>query len=435
MLYALLIALSLAYALFSWFSYSLTAPNLIISNWQPYWEFQLSMWARFFNDRPALTSWYTAILTLVIVLSSATTWWLWRQKNTMVVATKQILSWWRMVVVWGLVISPLFFSMNALSYDVFNYMFNAKMVVEFKTDPHVHTALEYSYDDWTRFMHNTHTAAPYGYGWTAFSVLPYLAGGGKFLPTWLAFRLVSLVSLALLFWALVYSLQQRSAKLELWQLALVFLNPLILVETISNFHNDLWMVAPAVFALGLVQPSVSYKNGKSLSLALLGSAGLIALSVSIKWATLVIVPIWLVLALTQFIPRLNVWPWWRWGTAWWPLAASVALFVPLLTERSQQFHPWYLSWSLVWIPFLLPSMVAEPPAVLRGFKKFFAAIPAIWAGSLLVLSVSSLYRYLPFLSHGGYPEWVLIMQKQITWIPFVAALLLLSLYQLLKKAR
>jgi hypothetical protein len=31
---------------------------------------------------------------------------------------------------------------------------------------------------------------------------------------------------------------------------------------------------------------------------------------------------------------------------------SLALFLPLLTERSRYFLPWYLIWSLVFIPLL-----------------------------------------------------------------------------------
>ena len=59
------------------------------------------------------------------------------------------------------------------SYDIFNYLFNAKMVLIFKANPHIRTAIEFR-DIMLRFMHNIHTPAPYAYGWTIVSLLPGL---------------------------------------------------------------------------------------------------------------------------------------------------------------------------------------------------------------------------------------------------------------------
>ena len=88
-----------------------------------------------------------------------------------------------------------------------------------------------------------------------------------------------------------------------------------------------------------------------------------------------------------------------------PLAASFLLFLPLLTARSQQFHPWYLLWPFVWIPFIKN---------------------AFWRALLIAFSFSSMLRYLPWLYNGGYDGGVLSQQKSITW--GVALLLLVLMY-------
>jgi hypothetical protein len=72
------------------------------------------------------------------------------------------------------------------------------------------------------------------------------------------------------------------------------------------------------------------------------------------------------------------------------------MMLPLLTARSQQFHPWYLSWVLVWIPLHKKTM---------------------WSWWVLILSLSSLFRYIPWLLNDGFSDAILLQQKGITWIP------------------
>ncbi|MBU2543650.1 hypothetical protein KJ707_03780 [Patescibacteria group bacterium] len=355
------------------FSYSLTAPNLVLSSWSPYWRFQTWMWAIFFNNRQLLTFSFVTLMialftTYIKIIKS------WPKKNH--------LPWWLPL----LIASPLLISNNALSYDVFNYIFNAKMVVVYQANPHLQTALDFAYDNWTRFMHNTHTPAPYFYGWTGLSLLPYFLGGGKFSLTWMAFRLFNFSSLGLLSFSLVNYLKDRQ---NIW-LPLLLFNPLLLIEVVSNVHNDLWMMAPALVAMLLISREKTNKN-IFLSLALL------LLSASIKLATLMLFPLWLVLV----SPWKKIWP--KLHDLIldnWPLLTSVLLFLPLLTLRSKQFLPWYLIWSLVWIPLIN--------------KKW-----KLWKISLVILSISSMFRYIPYLWSGNYEGDVILHQKLITWLPFI----------------
>lgn len=389
-----LLAYFLSLVAYAIFSYSLTAPNLILSNWEPYWEFQTWMWRTFFNDRVLLSQTYLGVLMVIV----GAYFWL---VHSLTQATPKLKSW----LVVGLMVAPLFLSNNALSYDVFNYIFNAKMVVVYQADPHVETATNYLDDDWTRFMHNRHTPAPYGYGWTVLSLVPYTLGLGKFLLTWLSFRAFSVLSLGLL--ALVYFVSQHRAP-NSWAWV-VLLNPLLLIEMISNSHNDLWMMVPALLGLHLLLPdSVWFRKAPAKTIGL--SLVLLAVSASIKLATIALLPVWLLLVASRWTPFSLTKP----LTDNWAYVASVLMFLPLLTLRSQQFHPWYLSWVLIWLPYF----------------NFRHRVSTTWAVSLLVLSFSSLARYLPYFSAGNYDGDVLWQQKMITWLPFVLSLLIFRLASL-----
>ena len=313
---------------------------------------------------------------------------------------------------------PLIFSYNALSHDVFNYIFNAKMVVVYQEDPHVQVALSHADDSWTRFMHNTHTPAPYGYGWTIFSLLPFSLGMGKFILTWLAFRGLNVLAIPILFWLLIKLGRTVQEKIRVKDFALVFLNPLFLIEVISNQHNDLWMLIPAVASM-----LVLYRTTKKQLLSgLLISLLLLLLSISTKMATVVLLPFWLLRA-AQLMSQTKVGKQLpmivrNWSDLLANLAlsnfgfiASVLLFLPLLSSRSQYFHPWYLVWSLIWLPLISVKW---------------------WKQLLVVFTVSSLLRYVPWLQAGGFADNVLQQQQAVTWL---GAVIGLGLVQIWRKVR
>ncbi len=378
--------LFLAYA---WFSFSLTDPNLVITSLPMYWNWQQWMWRTFFDQAPTLSWTYGILITAIVGV------YVWLATSV------------KRVTLIGLLCltAPLLFSYNALSHDVFNYMFNAKMVVQYRANPHVQVATDFPQDDWVRFMHNIHTPAPYGYGWTGISLIPLFWGMGKFITTWLSFRLMSVVSFILLYLVILRVAKAHQATIAPTQLALVFLNPLLLIEIISNSHNDLWMMVPAVASIGLIaQPLKTLPQwSKTVLLTLI----LLGLSVSIKLASLALVPLWLLLvishmaihhrlkAVSQVAHLIQHYA---------PLLASVLMFIPLLTTRSQQFHPWYLTWVLVWLPFFHDGKI-----------EWLNKIQKTWTFWVIALSISSLYRYLPWLLAGNFDGNVIPHEKIITW--------------------
>ena len=70
--------------------------------------------------------------------------------------------------------------------------------------------------------------------------------------------------------------------------------------------------------------------------------------------------------------------------------------MPLLSSRSQLFHPWYLTWSLSFYPLIESKLLRR---------------------LLLLFSLASLCRYLPFLLIMGYDSHTLTYQQLITSLP------------------
>ena len=74
------------------------------------------------------------------------------------------------------------------------------------------------------------------------------------------------------------------------------------------------------------------------------------------------------------------------------------MVLPLMTARSQLFHPWYLVWALTFAPLCR--------------SRYVRAL-------LIILTASSLYRYGPYLWLNGYDSATLGWQQLISWGPAV----------------
>jgi hypothetical protein len=356
----LLLSYWLLFVAYSLFSYVLTDPNLFILKYDWFVTWQTSLWQEILPLRLERTLLLGGLWLLLFSNYLAI---LWHWPQLLVQKSKNL------YLYAALLALPLLLAYNALSYDVFNYMFNAKMVIEFGVDPHLRTAMEFADEPWLRFMNNVHTPAPYGYGWTGLSLLPYLLGGGKFLSTWLSFKLFAVLPLVGIAWLL----RQLLGKGKLRQLALLLLNPLLLIEVLGNAHNDLWMLWPMLGAVTLL------RLGKMRAWLKWSLAGLLmGVSITIKFASVSILP--LLLGRESII-----WQWLQRDPLTWVQKMleryyfdllSMLMFLPLLIERSKWFLPWYLLWALVLVPLVK----------LRW-----------WRNLLLVFSFSAGLRYLPWL--------------------------------------
>src|SRR3989344_4172177 len=95
--------------------------------------------------------------------------------------------------VWGLIgltAGILLFSYPAFSYDLFNYLFDARIFTLHGENPYMHRALDYPDDPWINFMRWTHRTYPYGPAWLWLTIpLSYL-GFQKFLITLYLFKIL-----------------------------------------------------------------------------------------------------------------------------------------------------------------------------------------------------------------------------------------------------
>lgn len=392
------------FCLYSVFSYSVTEPNLVLSSNSTYWSFQQFMWQTFYSEGPTV-----GYILLIFFLSMFLIYYFcvnFLSQKDWVFDYKNYKIWLRYIVL----VLPLFLAYNSLSHDIFNYAFNAKMVAVYGYDPHQKVAMDFiDIDDWTRFMHNIHTTAPYGYGWTALSLIPFYLGFGKFVLILFNFRVfmfIGLLALALPISKIYQTLYNR--PIELYKLAIFYLNPLVLIEVITNYHNDVYMMFFALVGMSLLLSSIkNIKWSKQKQFAVFVISTLfLGLSVFIKLATVALVPIWFlglaILSWDIFIYKFSKMIEFIYSLfinkfiILIPTFAAILMFTPLLTARSQQFLPWYLVWLLVFIPLIENKTVRN---------------------TILIFSISSLLRYIPFFNnYMQYNEDVIMWQKITTFL-------------------
>jgi hypothetical protein len=190
--------------------------------------------------------------------------------------------------VWILItcsIVVLSFSYNVLSYDLFNYMFDAKIFTYYHQNPYLQKALDFPGDPMLAFMHWTHRTYPYGPSWLLISVVLSYAGMQLLLPTFLLFKLLFAVA----FLGTIYYLEKILMKYEVKDLlprvVLFAANPFILLETIVSGHHDMVMLLFAIM-------SIYYFLEKRYII----SFCLFLFSAGIKFVTLLLVPAYYFLA-------------------------------------------------------------------------------------------------------------------------------------------
>lgn len=394
---------------FGWFlwSFILTDRSLIYSSTSVFVQFQNFFWQ--YADARGLQS----VIYVVLVVSFFVLY-------LRIIHSKKNMNIRRLIMPAVLFYLILALSNPALSYDLFNYMFDAKLVVHYHLDPHTTAAISFiQTDDWVRFMRNVFFPTTYGYVWTALSVIPFVLGIGKLLLTFIAFKLFMVGGLVLLFFLECFILlreQKQDKRTGINSLALFFFSPLVFLETLSSGHNDVWMMVLAFASLALLVPRNMLFSGmkKTVSkehiISLMGrtalSFALLYASSEIKRSTVLLIPVWGILALGIWIDIFPIKE--KIKTAykkigyWWADIGALLLFAPLVTDLSRQFHPWYLIWSLSFLPFVKNRLLRI---------------------LLITFSLTSQFRYIPFLYVGVYSDSLILLQKMITWTALPLGLL------------
>lgn len=244
----------------------------------------------------------------------------------------------------------------AFSHDIFNYMFDARIVTKYHLSPYYFRALDFGADPWIRFMHWTHRYYPYGPGWLILSLVPSYLGMGKFMATLMLFKLMFLAFyLGSCKFIDQINLVLRHGRRE-YALALFALNPLVLIESLMSPHNEVVMLAFVLLSILLL-----IRNLSTWSLFFL------MVSISIKFLSAVVLPGYILMK--QISNRLHY-------VAYFWLIGVVVLFF------FRQPYSWYI------VPLIGLSTII-------GNRTGFSIIS-------LALASGTLARYIPFLFFGEY---------------------------------
>ncbi len=325
-----------------------------------------------YYQRPLSTALYLGILAILFILYSL----LLRSIRRGDMGER---GFWRIVI---LTSSILISSYPAFSYDMFNYMFTAKTIAVYHQNPYEVIPLQFAdIDVWTNFMRWTHLPSAYTPFWIFLTIPAYLLGFGFLLTTMWSIKLLVAVFHIATIVGIGKILEKVEPKYKVLGMAIFAFNPLIIIEDLVSSHNDVVMMAFAVWAI------VLFLEKKKLA-----SWFVFSLSVAAKLITITFIPVWF------FISRK--------GTSWrnWMLIFMIGGLLAVIATR--EVLPWYWVW-------ILP---------------FIALIPANQSLTSLstAISLGLLLRYAPYLFLGNWDPPALLLKNIGTLLPIaVSALIVL----------
>jgi len=242
-----------------------------------------------------------------------------------------------------------------LSHDLFNYLFDARILTHYGKNPYMFTALDFQGDLWTRFMHWTHRTYPYGPTFLPLTLIPSFLGWGKFSLTFFLYKVMN----GALYFLAVYLLNKKNRKEAMFFAT----HPLIIIEGLVNGHNDMIAVSIGLIGIYLLEKKYSLWS----KVALLFSAG-------IKYVTLPLVGL--------IIDNKHRW----YKHALFGVQISLVLYLCYKME----IQPWYFLSLFAFVPF---------------FGAHIERLSVLFFGLLL--------SYYPFIRFGDWTAKTVGMKREI----------------------
>lgn len=336
------------------YSYTQVDLSLTLSQLSIYQTIEKSFQYIGWFNRPLSTALFVGIVIVLFVL------YIWALRR-------------RTVALWSLVIPIsiiLVFSYPAFSYDLFNYMFDAKTILIYHKIPYTVTPLTFQgVEPWLSFMHWTHIPSTFPPFWIVLTIPFYLVGFGYFLGIMWSFKTLAAISYLAITWFIWKTLKLLDPKEATYGALLFALNPLVIVEALVSGHNDITMMAFAVAAFYLY-----IKKNRTSSFLLL------SLSAATKIVTASLVPLFL-------------FGWSRKGA----LLLTAIGFLGFIFVTHREIQPWYFLWFIPWYA-LLPR------------EKWLSILGT-------GVSLGFLLRYAPFLYTGGYLYPVPLLMQLFVLVP------------------
>ncbi len=288
-------------------------------------------------------------------------------------------------------------SYTAFSYDIFNYIFDAKIITHYHQNPYIHKALDYPGDPMLSFMHWTHRVYPYGPIWLVLTVPISFIGSNIFLMTYFLFKIL----IGGFYLGSVYLISKINKKINpenpYFNLIFFALNPLVIIESLVSSHNDIAMIFFAL--LGIYLMTV---NKKIFGIVL------IVISALIKIPTAAL----LLPGLLNIIPirKLKLE-----NSKFYLSVALISVLGIIYSMTKLEIQPWYFLWAL---PFI---------ALLRPNKYIISLSIGISAGLLL--------RYSVFLFYGNWDGIAIFQRNLISLTMSILPIPLVFIYDIIKKSR
>lgn len=272
-----------------------------------------------------------------------------------------------------LVVGILGLSYNAFSYDLFNYIFDAKIVTFYQQNPYFHAPIDFAGDPMLNFMRWTHRFYPYGPSWLVLTLpLSFISFNIFFVNFFLFKGLVVLTFLGSAF--LIYKISEIIfPKEKIFNTLFFALNPLVMFEGLISVHNDFPLIFFALLAFYLYLKK--RKFGSLLSLIF---------SIGIKYASVILLPIFIgIFVFERLKKNVNY-------EYIFLISTVISLLAIIFASYRTTFQPWYLMF-----PFSLAAFVS---------RKYYVFIPVVI--SSIVCSIIYVAYVLLTDYSIGYPELV-----------------------------
>ncbi len=336
------------------FSFTQVDLSLTLSRLRQWQEFQKFFQHIGYFNRPLATGWYLSILVLAFFYYIL----------FLYLSKKKKLSQKKIIITILFLCILLVVSYNAFSYDLFNYIFDAKIITHYGQSPYMHKAQDFPNDPMLSFMHWVQRTYPYGPLWLLITVPLSYIGLQYFLPTLILFKL----SIAIFFIGTLYYIYQimrtLSPKRELYSIVFFGLNPLVIIECLVSAHNDIVMMFFAV-------ASYYFLTQKKYLFSLF----LLLISIGIKFGTVALLPIYLFVIIRQNQKKKVMWD-------HIAVISALSMIVPLIVSSIRtEMQPWYFLWILPFFALLPDKKQYTIPPIVFSFGLLLQYVPFFYTGN------------------------------------------------------
>lgn len=379
-LYILIIVLLFLY------SFTQVDLNLTLSGWSVWLVIQKFFQHIGYFERPLSTFFYIAVILLLYLFYFLFL----RLSGQKLISKKEV---WFLVITTTIILA---FSYNAFSYDLFNYIFDAKIITFYSESPYYLKPQDFPKDPMLDFMHSIHRAYPYGPVWLSLTVPLSFIGFHKFLLTFYLFKALIAAGFLGTVYFLGKLLDHAKVQNPVYGISLFALNPLVLIESVVSAHNDIVMIFFAILALHLL-----------FSKKYIFSFSCLFLSIGIKFATILLLPVFLYIAVKQV--RNNAIDFKKVFLVIFILMCAAVAITTLAsgTNKNPELQSWYF-------------LMAIPFAALIAQKRIVVLLT-------ICVSIGMLVSYIQFLLTGEWPKDIVDLKIKLLILSIAAGMFLYML--------